>query len=85
MSNGHKATVSSQQAHFKLVTFIDGLVPQPGQRSTDRHVWLWVPTGTSPSQGSPWSSAMGLSHCRERNELNFVVGGPVGDLQFLPM
>jgi len=70
--------------HFGKVTFADGVMLQLGQRSTDRDVWLWVPTGTTHSQTSPWTLALGLSQWRESNELNFVVGGPAGDLQFLP-
>ena len=70
--------------HFGKVTFPDGAMLQLGQRSTDRDVWLWVPTGTTHSQTSPWTSALGLSQWRESNELNFVVGGPGGDRQFLP-
>jgi len=71
--------------HFGKVTFPDGVMLQLGQRSTDRDVWLWVPNGTSHSQTSPWISALGLSQWRESNELNFVVGGPAGDMQFLPV
>jgi hypothetical protein len=70
--------------HFGKVTFSDGVMLQLGQRSTDRDVWLWVPTGTSHSQNSPWTSALDLSQWRQSNELNFVVGGPAGDMQFLP-
>jgi hypothetical protein len=85
LSNGNKAKDASQQARFRLVTFIDGVMLQLGQRSTDRDVWLWVPTGTSHSQGSPWTSALALSQWEESNELNFVVGGSAGDMQFLPV
>ncbi len=70
--------------HFGKVTFPDGVMLQLGQRSTDRDVWLWLPTGTSHSQPNPWISPMGLSQWRESNELNFVVGRPAGDMQFLP-
>jgi hypothetical protein len=70
--------------HFGKVTFPDGVMLQLGQRSTDRDVWLWVPTGTSHNQASPWTSPLGLSQWEESNELNFVVGGPAGDVQFLP-
>jgi hypothetical protein len=70
--------------HFGKVTFADGVMLQLGQRSTDRDVWLWLPNGTSHSQTSPWTSALGLSQWKESNELNFVVGGPAGDMQFLP-
>ena len=85
LSNGNKATGASQPTRFRLETFPDGVMLQLGQRSTDRDVWLWVPTGTSHSQTSPWSSALGLSQWLESNELNFVVGGPAGDVQFLPV
>ena len=43
-----------------------------------------MPSGTTHNQASPWSSALGLSQCKESNELNFVVGGLASDLQFLP-
>jgi hypothetical protein len=67
------------------VTFADGVMLQLGLRSTDGDAWLWVPSGTTHSQVSPWTSALGLSQWRESNELNFVVGGPAGDMQFLPV
>jgi hypothetical protein len=70
--------------HFGQVTFPDGVMLQLGQRSTDRDVWLWVPAGTGHNQPSPWISPLGLSQWRESNELNFVVGGAAGDMQFLP-
>ena len=54
-----------------------------GQRSTDRDVWLWVPSGTSHNQASPWSSALALSQWRECNELHFVSGLPPQGLQLI--
>jgi hypothetical protein len=69
--------------HFGKVTFPDGMMLQLGQRSTDRDVWLWVPTSTSYSQSSPWTSALGLSKWRDSNELNFVEGRDAGYMQFL--
>jgi hypothetical protein len=38
MSNGHKATGASQQDHFRMETFTDGVMPQLSQRSIDRDV-----------------------------------------------
>jgi hypothetical protein len=70
--------------HLGKVTFPDGVMLQLGQRSTDRDVWLWVPTGTSHSQASPWTSALGLSQWIESSKLNFVVGQQASDVQFLP-
>ena len=31
-------------------------------------------TGSSHSQATPWTSALGLRQCKESNELNFMVG-----------
>ncbi|MCX5969619.1 MAG: hypothetical protein NTV57_18700 [Cyanobacteria bacterium] len=62
--------------HFGKVTRPDGVMLQLGQRSTDRDVWLWVPTDTSHNQASPWSSPLALSHWRECNELHFISGLP---------
>jgi hypothetical protein len=62
--------------HFGKVTRSDGVMLQLGQRSTDRDVWLWVPTGTSHNQASPWSAPLGLNHWRECNELHFIGGLP---------
>jgi hypothetical protein len=70
--------------HFGKVTFADGVMLQLGQRSTNRDVWLWVPSGTVPNQSSPWTSALALSQWIESSKLNFVVGQPAGDVQFLP-
>jgi hypothetical protein len=70
--------------HFGKVSFPDGVLLQLGQRSTNRDVWLWVPTGTSHNQASPWTSALGLSQWIESSKLNFVVGQPASDVQFLP-
>ena len=43
-------------------------------------MWLWVPAGSNNNQGSPWSSALTLSHWRECNELHFISGFPPGGL-----
>jgi len=59
----------------------DGLVLQLGQRSSDRDVWLWVPSSTGHNQASPWSSPLALSHWRECNELHFISGLPPQGLQ----
>ena len=67
MSNGHKATSASNQTRIRQKTFRDGVMLQLGQRSTDRDAWLWVPNGTTPSQASPWTSALGLSQWTESN------------------
>jgi hypothetical protein len=85
LSNGNKATDASQQARFRLVPFIDGVMLQRGQRSTDRDAWLWLPSGTSNSQAIPWTSALGLSQWRESYVLNLVAGGPACEVQFLPV
>ncbi|MCX5969696.1 MAG: hypothetical protein NTV57_19090 [Cyanobacteria bacterium] len=69
--------------HFGKVTRPDGVMLQLGQRSTDRDVWLWVPAGTSHDQTSPWSSALGLTHWRECNELHFITGLPPWGLQLI--
>ncbi|MCX5969731.1 MAG: hypothetical protein NTV57_19285 [Cyanobacteria bacterium] len=62
--------------HFGKVTRPDGVMLQLGQRSTDRDVWLWVPSGISHTQSSPWSAPLALSHWRECNELHFISGLP---------
>jgi hypothetical protein len=62
--------------HFGKVTRPDGVMLQLGQRSTDRDVWLWVPSGTSHNQASPWSSPLALSHWKECNALHFISGLP---------
>ena len=72
-------------AQFGKVTFADGVMLQLGQRSSSYDVWLWMPTGTSHSQSSPWINPLLLSDWQECNELNFVVGGHAGDVQFLPL
>jgi hypothetical protein len=56
---------------------------QLGQRSSERDVWLWVPAGTNHNQGSPWSSALALSHWRECNELHFISGLPPQGIQLM--
>ena len=69
--------------HFGKVTRPDGVMLQLGQRSTERDVWLWVPSGTSHNQASPWSSALALSHWRECNELHFIDGLPPQSFQLI--
>ncbi|MEI7951959.1 MAG: hypothetical protein WCH37_04680, partial [Synechococcaceae cyanobacterium ELA182] len=69
--------------HFGKVTRSNGVMLQLGQRSTDRDVWLWVPTGTSHAQSSPWSAPLALSHWRECNELHFITGLPPLSLQLI--
>jgi hypothetical protein len=69
--------------HFGKVTRPDGVMLQLGQRSTDRDVWLWVPSGTSHTQSSPWSSSLALSHWRECNELHFISGLPPVSFQLI--
>ena len=81
---GSTSTISPT-THFGKVTFPDGVMLQLGQRSSSFDVWLWVPTGTGHSQGSPWTSPLGLSQWKECNELNFVEGRAAGDIQFLPV
>ena len=56
---------------------------QLGQRSSDRDVWLWVPTGISHNQSSPWRSALSLSQWKESNELHFITGLPPIGLQLV--
>ncbi len=60
--------------HFGKVTRPDGVMLQLGQRSSSHDVWLWLLTGTSHSQASPWMSPFALSQWRECNELHFVTG-----------
>jgi len=40
---------------------------QLGQRSLAHDIWLWLPSGTSHSQASPWMSVFALSYWRECN------------------
>jgi len=56
---------------------------QLGQRSADRDVWLWVPSGTSHNQSSPWSAPLGRNHWRECNELHFISGLPPVSCQLI--
>jgi hypothetical protein len=79
----HSATAGGS-THFGKVGRPDGVMLQLGQRSNERDVWLWVPSGTSHNQASPWISALGLSQWRESDELNFVEGRDAGDMKFLP-
>jgi hypothetical protein len=73
----------SSTTHFGKVTRPDGVMLQLGQRSSERDVWLWVPTGTGHNQISPWSSPLTLSHWRECNELHFISSLPPGGLQLV--
>jgi hypothetical protein len=77
-------SIRGTSIHFGKVGRPDGVMLQLGQRSSERDVWLWVPSGTSHNQASPWISALGLSQWRESDELNFVEGWAAGDMQFLP-
>jgi hypothetical protein len=54
----------------------DGVMLQLGQRSSERDVLLWVPSGISHNQVSPCSSPLTLSHWRECNELHFISSLP---------
>jgi hypothetical protein len=56
---------------------------QLGQRSLAHDIWLWVPSGTSHSQASPWMSVFALSYWRECDELHFISGLPPGGLQLI--
>ena len=57
---------------------------QLGQRSSERDVWLWVPTVTGHNQASPWSTPLTLSHWRECNELHFISSlPPPGGMQLV--
>ena len=76
-------TIRGASTHFGKVTHPDGVMLQLGQRSADRDVWLWVPSGTSHNQSSPWSAPLGLNHWRECNELHFISGLPPGGLQLV--
>ena len=62
--------------HFGKVTRPDGVMLQLGQRSSSHDVWLWLPSGTSHSQASPWMSPLALSQWRECNELHFLTSLP---------
>ena len=76
-------TVRGASTHFGKVTRLDGVMLQLGQRSTDRDVWLWLPSGTSHTQSSPWSAPLGLNHWRECNELHFISGLPPVSFQLI--
>ena len=69
--------------HFGKVTRPDGVMLQLGQRSADRDVWLWLPSGTSHSQAIHWSAPLGLNHWRECNELHFISGLPPAGFQLI--
>jgi hypothetical protein len=69
--------------HFGKVTRPDGVMLQLGQRSLAHDIWLWLPSGTSHNQASPWSSPLGLNHWRECNELHFLSGLPPVSFQLI--
>ena len=76
-------TIRGASTHFGKVTRPDGVMLQLGQRSLAHDIWLWLPSGTSHSQASPWISALALSHWRECNELHFISGLPPQGLPHL--
>jgi hypothetical protein len=53
------------------------------QHSLAHDIWLSLPSGTSHNQSSPWSSALGLAHWRECNELHFISGLPPLSIQLI--
>jgi hypothetical protein len=65
-------TIRGASTHFGKVTRSDGVMLQLGQRSLAHDIWLWLPSGTSHSQASPWMSVFALSYWRECNELHFI-------------
>ncbi len=73
-------TIRGASTHFGKVTRPDGVMLQLGQRSLAHDIWLWLPSGTSHSQASPWMSVFALSYWRECNELHFISGLPPGGL-----
>ncbi|MCX5955864.1 MAG: hypothetical protein NTW51_05525 [Cyanobacteria bacterium] len=73
-------TIRGASTHFGKVTRPDGVMLQLGQRSLAHDIWLWLPSGTSHSQVSPWMSVFALSYWRECNELHFISGLPLGGL-----
>ncbi|MFN9872300.1 MAG: hypothetical protein ACK55E_12790 [Cyanobacteriota bacterium] len=73
-------TIRGASTHFGKVTRSDGVMLQLGQRSLAHDIWLWLPSGTSHSQASPWMSVFALSYWRECNELHFISGLPPGGL-----
>ena len=46
-------------------------------------MWLWLPSGTSHNQISPWMSVFALSTWRECNELHFISGLPPVGVQLV--
>jgi hypothetical protein len=76
-------TTRGASTHFGKVTRPDGVMLQLGQRSSSHDVWLWLPTGTSHSQASPWMSPFALSQWRECNELHFITGLPPQGIQLI--
>ena len=76
-------SIRGASTHFGKVTRPDGVMLQLGQRSSSHDVWLWLPSGTSHSQASPWTSALTLSQWRECNELHFITGLPPQGIQLV--
>jgi hypothetical protein len=76
-------SIRGASTHFGKVTRPDGVMLQLGQRSLAYDVWLWLPSGTSHSQASPWSSATSPTQWRECNELHFISGLPPQGLQMV--
>jgi hypothetical protein len=73
-------SIRGASTHFGKVSRPDGVMLQLGQRSLAFDIWLWLPSGTSHSQASPWMSVFALSYWRECNELHFITGLPPGGL-----
>jgi hypothetical protein len=76
-------SIRGASTHFGKVTRPDGVMLQLGQRSSSHDIWLWLPTGTSHSHASPWTSAQTLSQWRECNELHFITGLPPQGIQLV--
>ncbi len=76
-------SIRGASTHFGKVTRPDGVMLQLGQRSSGHDVWLWLPTGTSHSQASPWMSPFALSQWRECNELHFITGRAPQGIQLI--
>jgi len=76
-------TIRGASTHFGKVTRPDGVMLQLGQRSLAHDIWLWLPSGTSHNQASPWMSVFALSYWRECNELHFISGLPPQGIQLI--
>jgi len=76
-------SIRGASTHFGKVTRPDGVMLQLGQRSSSHDVWLWLPSGTSHSQASPWISPFALSQWRECNELHFLTSLPPQGIQLI--